>query len=182
MLDIAITDSYRVNQERDVDLATRLGFASRLLDFLDRELGVRSWANIAPEYVKFSRKAIEDGALRVPPNLQADYVVSRALDSFSLTRAQALLLAQEERERHLAALTADLEGEDFIRAVHLQRGPELFNIRNLLSSVRWFRGRVADADLAAELDAWLDISSGLMLGDTVAQLLAERIHRTREDP
>ncbi|MGC0342857.1 hypothetical protein [Streptomyces sp. SLBN-8D4] len=33
----------------------------------------------------------------------------------------------------------------------------LFTMRNLLSEVGWFRGRVVDSILAAELDVWLSI-------------------------
>ncbi|MFF7639935.1 hypothetical protein [Streptomyces canus] len=153
MLDIAVTDSCPVNMEPGVDHPTRIRFASQLLDFLDRELETPSWDHIAHEYVVFARKAIEDGVEGVPTNLRADYLVSRALDCSSLTRTRALELATE-----------------------------LFTMRNLLSEVGWFQGRVVDSNLAAELDAWLSIYSDLELGDAIAELLGDRMRRTRENP
>lgn len=182
MLDIAVTDSYPVNKESGIDHATRIHFASHLLDFLDRELEMPSWNHIAHEYVIFARKAIEDGVEDVPANLRADHLVRRVLDCFPLTRTQALELAMKERERYHGALTAGLEGEEFRHAVRVEGDADLFTIRNLLSDVCWFQGKVADADLAAELDAWLSICSDLELGEDIAELLGDRIRRTRENP
>ncbi|WP_037783193.1 hypothetical protein [Streptomyces sp. HGB0020] len=181
LLDIAITDYYPVNEDPDVNPTMRIWFASRLLDFIDRELEVPNWHQIAHWYVAFARKAIEDGVRDLPQNLQADYIVGRALECFALTRDQALQVAEKEREHHLDALAAGLEGEEFSRAAHVEGAGELNAIRLLLSDVRWFQGRVVDTDLAAELDSWLGIYSDLGLGDAVAQLLAQRIRVARED-
>ncbi|WP_328743812.1 hypothetical protein OHT57_00575 [Streptomyces sp. NBC_00285] len=181
LLDIAITDSYPVNQEPDVEITMRVWFASRLLDFIDHQLEIPHWERIADTYVSFARKAVEDGVQQIPPNLTADYIVGRALQRFSLTRTQALQVAAEERERYLEALTAGLRGEEFRRAVRVDGVTALFVIRNLLSEVRWFQGKVVDRDLAEELDSWLDIHSDLGLGDTIAGLLAARIQRNHEN-
>ncbi|WP_234542263.1 hypothetical protein [Streptomyces shenzhenensis] len=174
LLDIAITDSYPVNEEPDVDLTMRIGFASRLLDFIERELQIPDWSRIADEYVGFARKAKEAGLRDIPLNLKVDSVVGRISGCFSFTRQQAVQVADARRERYLEALTADLEEEEFNRAVQVDGVAELLTIINLLSLSRWFQGKVVDVDLAEELDAWLDVHPDLELGDAVARLLAER--------
>jgi hypothetical protein len=182
LADIAFTDYYSVNQDPGVGLTVRLSFASRLLDFIDRELEIPNWTDIADEYTRFSRKAIEDGAQEIPPNLQVDSVVARMLECFALTRLQALQVASVRRERYLDALTADLQGEEFDRAVRVHGAAELLTINYLLSRSRWFRGKVSDADIARELHAWLDIFAELELGDPVAELLGNRMRRIQGNP
>lgn len=174
LLDIACTDYYPVNQESGINLTVRLLFASRLLDFVDRELGAPDPIIVTRAYMKVARKAIEDGAHEVPPSLQADAVVASALQCFRLTRAQALEVAGARRNRHMEALTAGLEGEEFHRAVRGDRESELLTITVLLPDARWFQEKVTDRNVAGELKAWLDIYSGLELGDAVADLLNRR--------
>ncbi|WP_329258485.1 hypothetical protein OG223_37465 [Streptomyces sp. NBC_01478] len=182
LVDIAFTDYYAVNQKSDIDLTMRLAFASRLLDFIDRELEIDAQADIAGEYMRFSRKAMNDGVRDVPRNLQVDSVVARVLECFSLTRVQALQVAGIRRERYLDALTAHLQGEEFDRAVRVPGVAELLVLNNLLSEVRWFQEKVSDVNISGELTSWLDISADLALGETVAQLLASRRGRVQGSP
>jgi len=182
LLDIARTDYYPVNEEPGINLTVRLLFASRLLDFVDQELGAPDRSMIiALEYMKVARKAIEDNADEVPPSLHADAVLARTLQCFRLTRAQALEVAGARRKRYLDALTAGLEGEEFRRTVRVDGDSELRTITVLLPEARWFQGNVTDRNIADELNAWLDIYSDLSLGDTVADLLNRRRRGSQED-
>lgn len=180
LLEIARTDYYSVNEEPGINLTVRLLFASRLLDFVDQELGAPDRStSIALEYMKVARKAIEDDAREVPPSLRADAVVGRALQCFSLTHAQALEVAGAQRGRYLDALTADLEGEEFDRAVRVDRAPELNTISVLLPKARWFQENITDGNIAKALNAWLEIYSDLSLGDSVTELLNARRERSQ---
>ncbi|MFC9645983.1 hypothetical protein ACFTZF_47120 [Streptomyces mirabilis] len=180
LLDIACTDYYSVNQEPGINLAVRLLFASRLLDFVDQELGVHNPFFVTRAYMKVARKAIEGGAHEVPHSLTADAVTARTLRCFRLTRAQALEVAGARRDRYLDALTAGLEGEEFRRTVRVDGDTELNTVTVLLPKARWFQGKITGRDIAGELNAWLDIYSDLELGDTVAELLNRRQRRSQE--
>ncbi|MGW3649289.1 hypothetical protein [Streptomyces sp. NPDC000878] len=178
LLDIARTDHHPVNQEPGINLTLRLLFASRLLEFVDQELGTpeRSTA-IALECMKVARKAIEDNAREVPPLLRADAVVVRVLRCFRLTRTQALEVAREQRGRYLDALTAGLDRREFDHVVRVDGDSELNTINILLPKVRSFQENISDGNVADELNEWLDIHSELLLGDTVTGLLAARQER-----
>lgn len=178
LLDIVRTDYYSVNEEPGIDLTVRLLFASRLLDFVDQELGTRDRSTtIALEYMKVARKAIEDDAQEVPPSLRAEAVVARALQCFLLTRTEALEVAGAQRGRYLDALTAGLEREEFNHAVRVDRDSELNTIVALLPKAHWFQGKITDTNIADELNAWLDTFPELPLGETVTELLNARRER-----
>ncbi|QFQ99303.1 hypothetical protein F9278_27700 [Streptomyces phaeolivaceus] len=174
LLDISCTDYYPVNQEPGIGLEARLLFASRLLEFVEQELDLPDPIVISRAYMKVARKAIEDGALQVPPSLHADAVVASMLQRFTFTRQQAVDVAETRRSRYLDALTAGLEEEEFLRAVCVDGASELVAITALLPTARWFQGKITDKTIADELNAWLDTYAELELGDAVAELLDRR--------
>lgn len=181
LLDIACTDSYPVNQESGIDLTVRLLFASNLLNFVQQELETFDSDIVTGAYLRVARKAVEDSAAKMPPSLQVDAVIARLLQSFRLTRAQALEMAAEQRSRYQGALVAGLEKEEFDQAVRVDRGSDLLSIVARLPGARWFQGKVSNPVIAQELGEWLDVYSDLTLGSAVAELLDKRLRRRRRD-
>ncbi|MEV5063273.1 hypothetical protein AB0K94_19565 [Streptomyces sp. NPDC053794] len=181
LLDIARTDYYPVNQDRRISLTARLAFASRLLDFVTRELRPRDAALVAREYLKVARHAIESAAQEVPPALQTDAVVARALECFALTREQAMSVATERRFRYADALSSDLSEADFNSAVRTQGDKELSAITHLLQELQWFQGKATDKAIADKLKSWIEIYPRLTLGREMTTQLNTRQKRLRGD-
>ncbi|MEU7059002.1 hypothetical protein [Streptomyces sp. NPDC046197] len=178
LVDIAFTDYYPANQDQDIDLERRLSFAASLLDFVERELGVHDLVIITREYMRFARLAVDEGARDMPASFRVDAVAERLLDCLPFTREQASRAASTRRDRYLRALGAGLpQGEGFDRAVSFEGGVELRAVLVLLEKLSWFQGRVADTDLAREVEAWLDVVPELGLGSAVEELLSSRRRR-----